>query len=88
MSENNGGFGDKEMMYDILAEEKSLVKSYSDFITEASCTELRNVLTDNLDRSGFAQYQAFDMLRQRSWYDIKPVPAQMVAEAKSKFTAL
>lgn len=87
MTQNNS-FSEKDMMYDILAEEKSLVKSYSDFITEASCTELRNVLTDNFDRSGFAQYQTFDMLCQRNWYSIKPVPSQQVAEAKGKFTAL
>ncbi len=75
---------DQDMMNDLLTQEKSLVSSYSTFLCEASCPNLRNVLTQNIQQISQDQYQVFDQMRSRGWYLTEDAPAPKVQQAQQK----
>ena len=77
---------EKDMLQDILVLEKDLIKTYASFITEASCENLRNVLTKNFKDTAGDQFQVFYSMTSRDMYPVKEAPAPEVAQAKKKFT--
>ncbi len=77
---------EKELMNDLLTSEKQVTSAYNTGITEASCNNLRQHLTNCLNDTQNIQYQIFDAMRQRGWYQIKPAQSQDVQSAKTKFT--
>lgn len=80
----NQPLSDEDMMNDLLSQEKQLVSSYATFLCEASCPNLRNVLTQNMHQIQQDQYQVFDQMRSRGWYTLEASPAPMVNKAKQK----
>lgn len=75
---------DEDMINDLLTQEKNIVKGYGTFITEASCANLRQVLTQNLAETAQDQYQVFTQMTNRGWYATENAPAQKVQQAKQK----
>lgn len=80
----SGGFGDRDRMEDLLAQEKYLIDSYSDFIPEAACPQLRQTLTENLNGCLNSQYDVFDQMRTLGWYPIKPAQQADIDDARQK----
>jgi len=76
---------DKERMEDLLTQEKYLITSYSTFIPEATCPNLRQVLTTNFNDCAQNQFQIFDKMSQLGWYPGKPAQQPDVDAAKQKF---
>ena len=81
----NLSLNDKERMEDLLAQEKYLISAYSTFIPEASCPNLRQVLTTNFNDCVQNQYQVFDKMSQLGWYPGKTAPQPEVDAARQKF---
>ena len=81
---NGACFSDQDRMEDLLAQEKYLIDSYSTFIPEASCPELRQVLNENLNGCFNNQYTVFDKMNQLGWYPTKNAPQADIDEAKQK----
>ena len=48
---------EQEILNDILLQEKHMSSAYSTYVTEASCPNLRNLLTQNLTDIFNEQYQ-------------------------------
>jgi len=87
-SANGSCFTDQDRMEDLLAQEKYLIDGYSTFIPEATCPELRQVLTDNMNGCCSSQYAVFDKMRQLGWYTGKNAPQAEIDEAKQKFSQM
>ena len=81
-------FTDQDRMEDLLAQEKYLIDGYATFIPEASCPELRNVLSDNLNGCFNDQYTVYDKMSNLGWYPTKNAPQVEIDEAKQKFSQL
>ena len=81
---NGSCFSDQDRMEDLLAQEKYLIDSYSTFIPEASCPELRQVHNENLNGCFNNQYTVFDKMNQLGWYPTKNAPQADIDEAKQK----
>lgn len=79
---------DEDIMNDLLSQEKQMISSYSTLLCEASCPNLRSVLTDNLTSSAQDQYQVFDQMSQRGWYPTKNANQPDVMAAKQKFAQM
>jgi len=79
---------DIEMMNDMLITEKNMIKNYSTFITETSCPNMRQVLTQNMTETAHDQYRLFDTLRQRGVYPTKDAPDSEVTAAKQKLNQM
>ena len=79
---------DVELLNDMLITEKNMIKNYSTFITETSCPEMRQVLTNNMTETARDQYNVFDTMRQKGYYQLKDAPSAEVIEAKQKLSQM
>ena len=79
-------FDEKEMLNDILNQEKQIASTYTTAITEASCENLRKVLTQNMQDVCEDQYQVFDRMRTLGFYQPKQANSTDVEQAKQKYT--
>ncbi|NLG25940.1 MAG: spore coat protein [Clostridiales bacterium] len=78
-------FTDQDRLDDLLSQEKQLISAYSTFIPEASCPQLRQVLTDNFNGCVQNQFTVFDQMSQMGWYPTKPAPVPDIQAARQKF---
>lgn len=81
---NTAVLADQDILEDMIAQEKYLIDSYSSFIPEATCPQLRQVLSDNLNGCCTSQYAVFDKMSQLGWYPIKNASQQEIDEALQK----
>ena len=81
---NTAVLADQDILDDMIAQEKYLIDSYSSFIPEATCPQLRQVLSDNLNGCCTSQYAVFDKMSQLGWYPIKNASQQEIDEALQK----
>ncbi len=88
MQFNQPGFTEKELLDDLLSSEKQITSAYNTGITETSCKNLRQHLTKCLTDSQEIQYQIFDAMKQRGWYQTKPASSQDVLNAKTKYNQM
>ena len=79
---------DQDRMEDLLVQEKYLISAYSSFIPEASCQQLKNVLTTNFDGCVQNQTEIFDKMSQLGWYPVKNAPKPEVEAARQKYQQL
>ena len=79
---------EQELLNDLLNQEKQLMSSYATFIQEASCENLRKVLTNQFNQTSQDQYQVFDSMRQKGYYQAKDAQAQDVQQAKDTFRGM
>ena len=76
---------EQDIMNDLLAMEKQISSAYNTGITEASCQNLRQTLTDALVGTQQMQFSVFDTMRKQGWYQTKDAPDQDVNNAKNKY---
>ncbi len=81
----NAVLSEQDIMEDLLTQEKYLISSYSTFLPEATCPQLRQVLTDNFYECASSQYNVFDRMNQMGWYQTKNAPAPEIQAARQKF---
>lgn len=82
---NHPNLSEKELMNDLLTSCKQVTSAYNVGITEASCQNLRQHLTNCLNDTQNTQYQIFEAMKQRGWYQIKKAQPQDVQSAKTKY---
>lgn len=77
---------DKCMMEDLLDTTKHIAEQYGSFVLEGSTQPFRQVLNTNMDQTINDQFQIFEQLQQRGWYQTKAAQQPDVQTAKQKFT--
>lgn len=75
---------EKELMQDLLTNEKQVISAYSTGITESSCQNLRSTLVTNFKNAENIQYKVFDAMRQKGWYPTKDAQDTEVTELKNE----
>lgn len=85
---HQASFTEKELMNDLITSEKQVTSAYNVGITEASCQNLRQHLTKCLNENQDIQYQIFDTMQQRGWYQTKQAQTQDVQSAKTKYNQM
>lgn len=86
--QHQASFTEKELMNDLLMSEKQVSSAYTVGITESSCANLRNILTQ-CEQNVFANQQdIFHAMQQRGWYTVKKAAAQDVQTAKDKYNQM
>jgi spore coat protein F len=76
---------EQDLLNDMLETEKSLISSYSTYISEASCPNLRRVLSSSFTETTEDQFEVFDNMRKKGYYQTKDAQDQEVQQAKQKF---
>lgn len=82
----SANWNDERMMSDLLDTTKHIATQYGSLILEGSTKPLRKILTDNLDETLNDQFQIFEQVQQRGWYQTKAAQQPDVQTAKQKFT--
>ncbi|MDR2047525.1 MAG: spore coat protein [Clostridiales bacterium] len=80
---NAMNFTEKDYLQEMLNIEKTIVKSYGEFITEASCPTLRGILSKNFGEAENAQLNVYNAMSDKGYYKVKPAPAADISEAKT-----
>lgn len=81
----NKSLNEQDILNDMLMQEKQMISSYSTYITEASCQNLRQVLMNNLNEDCQDQYQVFDNMKRKGYYQTKDASDNEVQDTKQKF---
>ena len=85
---NNPNMSEKELLTDLLNEEKNLLKEYATSMTESSCANLRQILQTHLMECGQDQFHVFQQMQQRNMYQIPKASKQEVQQAQQKSDTL
>lgn len=83
---NTQGLSDQEIMEDVLASQKSITGVYNTFSNECVHQPLREDFLNILREEHNMQASVFTEMEKRGWYNPAPAEAQMVEQAKTKFT--
>ncbi len=76
---------DRCMMTDLLDTAKHITEVYGAYVCEGSSDTLRQVLQSNMDATANDQFQIFQQMQQRGWYQTNAAQPQDVQQAKQKF---
>lgn len=79
---------EQDLLNDLLNQEKQMVTSYATYLTEASCHNLRKLLSSQLSQTSHDQYQVFEQMRDKGYYQGKDASDQEVQQIKSDFKAM
>ena len=79
---------EKELLNDLLNQEKQIMSSTAAFLQEASCENLRRMLTDQFNMTSQDQYQLFDHMRQKGYYTVTDADSKAVEKAKATFKSM
>ena len=85
MAHQQPNMSEQDLLNDLLNQEKQLMSSYTTYIQEASCENLRKILTNQFNQTSQDQYQVFDQMRQKGYYQTKDASDQEVQQAKDNF---
>ncbi|MGI5850121.1 MAG: spore coat protein, partial [Christensenellales bacterium] len=69
--QNQPGMSEQDLLNDLLNQEKQIMSSYATYIQEASCPNLRKILINQFNQASQDQYQVFDQMRQKGYYQPK-----------------
>lgn len=86
--QHHQNFSEKDLLNDLLNQEKQMVTSYATYLTEASCHNLRKLLSNQLSQTSHDQYQVFEQMREKGYYQGKDASDQEVQQVKSNFKAM
>ena len=80
--------GEKEILNDILNQEKQIINTYTTAVTESSCANMRQLLLRNLTECSDDQFSIYNTMVSKGYYLKKDAADQDVQQAKQKFQQL
>ena len=80
-------FTDKEILGDGLSTQKATTDKFNTSANECVHSGLRNTVLEILDQEHSIQYEVFNMMHQRGYYQTPAADAQKMQEAKQKYAA-
>lgn len=81
----NNIMGEKEILNDVLNTEKEILKVYSTAVTESSCANMRQLLLRNITQISDDQFNVYNAMINKGYYQAKDAQDQEVQQAKQKF---
>ena len=79
-------YDDKARLTDALSSQKFITETYNTWCNECSTASVRSELMNILYEEHQIQYEVFEEMRKRGWYQIQPAEQQKINETKTKFT--
>lgn len=79
---------EQEVVNDMLTSEKHHTSAINTFITESTCSNLRQNLKDILSEEHSIHENLYNIMSQKGWYPTSDAQAQEVQKAKDKFNSL
>lgn len=88
MNNSQKGLTEQEIMKDLLLSEKHGTSICTSGITESSCTNLRQVLSQCEQNIFKSQEDVFNAMNKRGWYPTKKADSTDVQNAKNKYSKM
>ena len=85
---NNAVFFFFYIINDVLSSEKQMITAYGTYLAESTCENLRSELMKIINDKQQIQYQVFDLMRQKGWYQVKNANMNDVQNATQKFQGM
>ncbi|KJS46070.1 spore coat protein [Desulfosporosinus sp. BICA1-9] len=79
---------EQEIVTDLLTSEKHHTSTINTFITESTCSNLRQNLKDILNEEHSIHENIYNLMNQKGWYPTSDAQAQDVQKVKDKFNSL
>ncbi len=79
---------DKSRMNDSMSSQKLITSTYNTYANECSSPQLRADFLNILKEEHDIQFDIFNEMSMRGWYQVKPAEPQSVTQAKQKFTSM
>lgn len=81
----NTSFTDREIMDDILTSQKHITGVYNTFSNECVNQKLQDDMLKILKEEHTIQFNIFNDMQKKGWYNPTAAQAQMIDETKTKF---
>lgn len=81
-------FTEKDRLQDLLEQEKTIVKVYGTFITEASTEELRTLFKQCMFECSDDQYEVYEKMTSRNYYSPKAAQMTEITQTKTQFESV
>ncbi|MDR0397134.1 MAG: spore coat protein [Oscillospiraceae bacterium] len=85
-NQGNQQWNDQDMIGDLLVQEKQLVSAYSTNMVEGSQHPLRTLMAQHLDQTSHDQFNLFQQMQQRGWYQTQPAEQNAINTTKQRET--
>ena len=85
MTHTNANLSEKELLNDALATEKQLLHVYGTYIAESTCQNLRNEFSRIINETQQTQFELYQAMAQKGWYNVQNADLQEVQQALQKF---
>ena len=79
---------EQEILTDLLTSEKHLTSTVNTFITESTCSNLRQNLKTILDEEHSIHENLYNIMNQKGWYPTSDAEAQEVQKVKGRYKPL
>ncbi len=76
---------EKELLTDLLNQEKQMMSLYATGIQEASCKNLRKILGNQFSQTSQDQFELFDQMREKGYYQTQDAASQYVQQVKNTY---
>ena len=83
--QNQGTLSERELLNDALYSENKLINAYGTYLAEATCQNLRNEIDKIIAETQQVQFEIYDAMKQRGWYQTKNAQLQDVQQATQKY---
>ncbi len=78
-------FQDKDMITDALSSQKFITDGYNSYSNECEHPQLRDAMMSLLEAEHQIQYDLFNEMKQRGWYQTEAADQAKVQQTKTKF---
>jgi spore coat protein CotF len=85
MTHQQPNMTEQDLLTDLLNQEKHLMSLYAAGIQEASCKNLRKLLISQFNQVSQDQFEVFDQMREKGYYQTRDAPSQQVQQLKNAY---
>ena len=79
---------EQEIMNDALSSEKQIISAYGTFLAESTCENLRSEMAKIINDKQQIQFEIFDTMKQKGWYNVKNANLYDVQTASQKYQTM
>ncbi|NMA64888.1 MAG: spore coat protein [Clostridiaceae bacterium] len=85
---SNAIFTEKEILNDALNSEKQMITAYGIYLAESTCQNLRSELMKIINEKQQIQFEIFDTMKQKGWYNVKNANMNDVQTTTQKYQGM
>lgn len=85
MMANSSAFQDKDMITDAPSSQKFITDVYNTYSSECEHPQLRDAMMSILEAEHQIQFDLFNEMKNRGWYQTEPADGAKIQETRTKF---